>query len=71
MCTPVYVTDSVVKVKYEGKDYVCKITDYSEEQNEYFVQFMKKRKNGTYMVPRAKYEAWISHEDIVGLHSSL
>jgi hypothetical protein len=62
----VYKVGDNIEVMYREKKYVAEIMSYDVEENEYFVSFMRRRKNGTYYWPKQKEESWVTVNDIVG-----
>jgi hypothetical protein len=62
-----YKVSDFVNVEYRKKHYVGQIVKVDEEYQEYYINFMKKRKNGTYMFPKIRDELWMEPHQIMGL----
>jgi hypothetical protein len=55
----------MVRAKYIRKTYVPEILQLSEENQEYYLRFMKRKSNGTYMWPKIVDELWVDAENIL------
>jgi hypothetical protein len=58
-----YKIGSMVDATYMQKQYVAKVIEYD---NEYFLSFMVKQRNGRYVWPKRKDELWVLPSQIIG-----
>jgi hypothetical protein len=62
-----YKVSDFVNVEFRRKNYVGQILKVDAEYQEYYINFMKKHKNGTYMFPKIRDELWVEPNQILGM----
>ena len=62
---PNYQIGAVVDAYYSNKEYRGEIINFSEEDQEYEIKFMKKNRAGVYIWPKSTWSSWIHVSNII------
>jgi hypothetical protein len=61
----IYSPDDMVEATYNGKTYVGKVIEYDAQNDDYYVTFMKKNRQGVYSWPKRRDEVWVKSGNIL------
>jgi hypothetical protein len=60
-----YIVGDLVEAEYEGKRYIGEIKEYSQEEQDFLISFMRKGRKNHYVWPKKVDQVWVIPEHII------